>query len=96
MGPTRLIVQVEPSQPTSVLYPSKARAIVVSVEKGAKITEGTETIIVSYESLYTKPLFHGGRLLVEGALYHVKGLKNRYEVLVGVVEHRGFIVTLES
>ncbi len=94
LGPSKLVVLVEPGQVESVFYPSRAKALVLDVEKGYRIDKGSEVTIVSYESLYSKPLFSGGKLLVEGALYMVKGSKERYELLVGVAEHRGFIVAL--
>lgn len=93
LGPARIIVDVEPHQALSLFYPSMTRARVVEVEHGEEV--GGEVVIVSYESLYSKPLFQGGRIVVEGALYHVKGINEHVELLVGVREHRGFIRVLE-
>jgi len=92
LGALRAIVEVDPHQITSLYYPLKTRARVVSIEKGLRISD--ELVIVSYESLYSKPLYLGGKLLVEGALYKVKGPHERLELLIGVREHRGFIKPL--
>lgn len=93
LGPARLIVNVEPYQVSSLFYPSRARARVVEVEHGKRVND--DIIIISYESLYSKPLFQGGRMIVEGALYNVKGVDEYIELLVGVREHRGFIRILK-
>lgn len=92
LGTLRAVVEVYPHQVTSLYYPLKAKARIISIEKGLKI--GNELVVVSYESLYSKPLYLGGKLLVEGALYKVKGLHERLELLIGVREHRGFIKPL--
>ncbi len=91
LGPAKIIVHVEPWQCGSIYYPSKTLATIERIEKGPRITS-REIEIVSYESLYTKPLVYGGRLIVEGALY--KDTWGTNQVLVGVREHRGYIKPL--
>ena len=93
LGPARIIVDVEPWQCGSIYYPSRTLALLERVEKGPSLKE-REIEIVSYESLYLKPLVFGGRLLVEGALY--QDSYEHLQLLVGVREHRGFIKPLHS
>ncbi len=88
LGPAKIIVYVEPWQCKSVYYPSRTHATIEGIDKGPGITS-REIEIVSYESLYTKPLVYGGRLVVEGALY--RSSFGEYQLLVGVREHRGYV-----
>ncbi len=90
-GPVRITAYVEPKQSTSIIYPAKVQAKVVEVHRGPTSIKGLEVTILSYEALYSKPLYLGGKLLVEGALYFEVD-NGGYEILVGVKEHRGFII----
>lgn len=91
LGPAKVRVYVEPWQCKSIYYPSKTLATVEEVLKGPTIPI-REVEIVSYESLYTKPLVYGGELIVEGALY--RDTMDEYRLLVGVREHRGYIINV--
>ncbi len=88
LGPAKIIAYVEPWQCRSVYYPSRTLATIERIDRGPRIIS-REIEIVSYESLYTKPLVYGGRLVVEGALY--RSSFGEYRLLIGVREHRGYI-----
>jgi predicted nucleotidyltransferase len=95
--PVELVVDVVSGDCRALQYPGMAVVEKVVDVLGGRLGSdvvGSLRYVVSYEGIFSYPLYLGGRLRVRGLLQRVVPT-NEYRVLVGGIEEPGYVIPLE-